>query len=261
MTKRTILLDGDINAYQVAASIEVAVNWGDDPEIGVDLWTLHSDEAEGIQKLDDQIAAIQDELEADRVVVALTDTHNFRKDVLPTYKDNRAKNRKPVCLPQMRQHLRDNYEVFERPGLEGDDVLGILATSKRIIPGEKIIVSIDKDMKTLPCLYYRTTHPDDGIVEVTEDEADYWHMFQTLTGDTTDGYKGCPGIGPKKAEAILEMALEEGEPMWDAVVRAYVKAKLSEEEALVQARCARILRAADYNFKKKEPILWTPKEN
>ena len=55
---------------------------------------------------------------------------------------------------------------------------------------------------------------------------------------------------------ILQQAAE-GE-LWAAVVATYEKAKLSEGDALTQARVARILRASDYDFKRKEPILWQP---
>tara|TARA_R100000700_G_C3130555_1_gene115965 strand:- start:592 stop:885 length:294 start_codon:yes stop_codon:yes gene_type:complete len=87
---------------------------------------------------------------------------------------------------------------------------------------------------------------------VTETLANYMHLYQTLVGDATDNYKGCPGVGPKKATEILE------EPTWDSVVKAFEKAGLTEEDALVQARVARILRADDYNFHKEEVILWQP---
>ncbi|WP_142850689.1 exonuclease [Telmatospirillum sp. J64-1] len=242
----TLLIDGDIIAYQVAAGIEKPIHWGDD------LWTLHSDAAEGRAILDDRLTGLLESLDADRLVIALTDGDNWRKEVYPSYKTNRAKIRKPVCLPEMRRHLSAEYETFQRPGLEGDDVLGILATHPKLIPGEKIVVSIDKDMKTIPGLHYNLSK-DDGVVEVSEAEADYWHLFQTLTGDQTDGYPGCPGIGPKKAEDILK-----DDPSWERVVTAYVKAKLTEDDAIVQARVARILRYTDYDFKKKRPILWTP---
>lgn len=243
---RTLLVDGDINAYQVAASIEKPIHWGDD------LWTLHSDAAAGRDALDAQLTGLMETLEADHMIIAMTGPSNFRMDVLPTYKSNRKDTRKPVCLPQMRQHIFDNYDTRMFDGLEGDDVLGIMATGK-FIKGEKIIVSIDKDMKTIPASYYRMSHPDEGVIEVTEEEADYWHLTQTLTGDTTDGYKGCPGVGPKRAADLLDVDCS-----WDTVVRAYEKAKLGEGEALIQARCARILRASDFNSKTKEPILWTP---
>jgi DNA polymerase-1 len=84
-------------------------------------------------------------------------------------------------------------------------------------------------------------------------------------GDTTDGYPGCQGIGPKKAEAILREALDpkiitphDQRLMWEAVVAAFKKAELTEDFALQMARVARILRVEDYDFQNKCPILWTP---
>jgi DNA polymerase-1 len=75
-----------------------------------------------------------------------------------------------------------------------------------------------------------------------------------LTGDAVDNYKGCPGIGKKKADILLR---EEG-VKWKTVVDAFAKAGLDEFAALTQARVARILRAEDYNFKNEEVLLWTP---
>jgi len=91
-------------------------------------------------------------------------------------------------------------------------------------------------------------------------------MMQTLMGDTTDGYSGCPWVGEKKARDAL------GEPQdghlslwWDLVVDTYENATrkgenlgLGIEDALVQARVARICRAEDYDFNKQEAIPWTP---
>ncbi|MGA1496056.1 MAG: phage exonuclease, partial [Rhodothermales bacterium] len=95
---------------------------------------------------------------------------------------------------------------------------------------------------------------DSGIRTVTADEADHFHMMQTLCGDSTDGYAGCPGVGPKKAEAILN-----GGSSWSAVVAAFEKAGLSAFEAIVQARVSRILRHGDFNPKTSEVRLWEPK--
>ena len=77
------------------------------------------------------------------------------------------------------------------------------------------------------------------------------HLYQTLVGDSTDNYKGCPGIGPKKASAMLDI-----DPSWDTVAGAFQKAGLTEAEALVQAQVAKILRHEDYNFDLEEVILW-----
>ena len=247
---RVLLIDADVLAYRTACAVEKATEW----EPGY--WTWFCDENDVKRAISEEIDRIMAKTEGHSYKLCLTDTVNWRMDVLPTYKGKRANVKKPLVLKPIRQWLLEARGATMRPNLEGDDVMGILATWSGL-KGDKIIVSIDKDMKTIPGLYLRTL--DDDVIELTEDEADYWHMFQTLMGDSTDGYSGCPGVGPKKAEAILE-GVPSGD-RWNAVVMVYADKKLGEEEALTQARVARILRASDFNFKTKEPILWTPPSN
>jgi len=92
-------------------------------------------------------------------------------------------------------------------------------------------------------------------------------MKQVLTGDTVDNYKGCPGIGPKKAdeflmpvhEALLGLTVEEHlAALWVTVTMVYESKGFTAEDALIQARCARILRHGDYNFTTEEVTLWKP---
>ncbi|MBN9346623.1 MAG: hypothetical protein J0I48_10565 [Devosia sp.] len=255
---RTLLLDADVIAYAAASSNEKAM------ELEGGYWTWHCNIDDVKEQIDDEIAALVKKFKGTSYKLCLTDSiGNFRKSVLPTYKGNRATVKKPVVLKPIRDWLIEERDAYFRPALEGDDVMGILATGT-MIPGEKIIVSIDKDMKTIPGLFARGG--DAKVVQITEDEANYWHLYQTLIGDTTDGYSGCPGVGPVKATAILngvkaDVAAFGGDFLpiaWAAVVLAYEKAGLTEADALVQARVARILRASDYNFKTKEPILWQP---
>jgi len=245
-TVPTLLVDGDIIAYRAAMLAEKSVNWGEG------LWTVHAYEEEALRILTDQIGTIQDTFPGSECIYALTDGVNFRTSIYPLYKSNRKEVRKPLLLPFIRQHMLDEYRTYLRPTLEGDDCLGILATSPTIIPGEKIIVSIDKDMKTIPGRYYDFNKKK--MHELSVEQADRYHLYQTLIGDTTDGYPGCKGIGPVSAERLLET---KG-ATWDTVVTAYAKAGLTEQDALVQARCARILRASDFDFKAKKVILWTP---
>lgn len=246
MQQVTLLIDGDIVCYEAASAVEQETQWDDD------LWTLHSNLDEAKALVEAKLLGWQERFSAD-VVVAFSDSVNFRKTVYPEYKSNRKSKRKPIVYKPLKQWMEGVWETYQRPGLEGDDVLGILATHPTAIRGQKIIVSIDKDMKTIPT-YVWNPDKDDQPRLIDEAEADYWHLYQTLTGDTTDGYPGLPGCGPKGAEKVLE------DPTWDAVVEAYAKKGLTEEDALVQARCARILRHTDYDFKKKEPILWSPTE-
>ena len=254
----TLLIDGDIVAYKAATVTEEAINWGDQDGFG-DIWTLHSDPEDGKELIEKEISYYVKDLNADKVVVALTDKDNFRKSISDSYKSNRKSTRKPLCLPALRKFLFDEYETWMRPGLEADDVIGILMTSKKIIKGDKISVSIDKDFKTIPGKHYNMNSKE--IYEVDEAEANYWHLHQTLTGDKTDGYSGCPGVGPVAADKILDPFLQAEQTYqeaWLGLVNAYEKGGLDAEEALTNARLARILRASDYDFKKKEPILWEP---
>ncbi len=253
---RTLLVDGDISIYQVAAAAEVATDWGNG------LWTLHSDEYEAKFQLDEVFSRYKEVLEADKMIVALSDTRSFRYDVYPDYKHNRVGKRQPLLRQRLKEYVLDNYNTYLRPNLEGDDVLGILATSTVIIPkGEKIIVSEDKDMKTIPGLICNfKKYEEEGIKSISPEEARYWHMYQTLTGDAADGYKGCPSCGPKTAEKILGEDPSEWtyEIMWQKVVEAYEKKGLTEADALQIARIARICQKEDYNYKERKVILWTP---
>lgn len=255
MTQINLLIDADVVAYNAAASCEKATDWGDG------FWTWHCDFDAVIAKCEERIADMVETFSADSIVLCLTDSdHNFRKDVLPTYKGNRVSTKKPMVLKAVKQWMIDEHDAYLKPTLEGDDCMGILAT-RRPKPGvQNIIVSIDKDMKTIPGHFSR----DGKTVQViSEPEADWWHFYQTLTGDTTDGYSGCPAIGPKTAEKIIGslddyIANPDPAAAWAAIVAAFTKAKLGANEALTQARVARILRASDYDFIKKEPILWMP---
>ena len=130
--------------------------------------------------------------------------------------------------------------------LEADDAIGIYATK---YPGN-IIVSPDKDMRQIPGKLYDFKE----TVEITPDEGARWHLIQTMAGDNTDGYSGVPGIGVKKAEKIFE---EKGYT-WKAVVETFVEKDMTEEDALINARLARILTTDDYDHERKEPILWRP---
>ena len=243
--KRTLLIDADILLYQESMAVEQEFDWGDD------WWTLYGDLREAQERVDVWLLDIKDLLDADDFLLTLTGRTNWRKDVLPTYKSNRKGKRKPVVYKALKQYVVDVYKTAFFDCLEADDVMGILQTDPANA-SETVIVSEDKDMLSIPGLLYRPIRPEEGVQEITLEDADRNHLLQALTGDSTDGYGGCPGIGPKTAEKILK------ENDWSLVVAAYEKAGLTEEDALQQARVARILRYGEYDSKKDEVNLWTP---
>jgi DNA polymerase-1 len=82
-------------------------------------------------------------------------------------------------------------------------------------------------------------------------------MWQTICGDATDCYPGAYRVGPKSdyAEDIISADRED---LWDIVLAAFASVGLTEEDAIHQARQAHILRHTDYDYQRKEPLLWSP---
>jgi len=242
MTK--LLIDSDILLYQSAFAVEKEVRWDDD------IITLHTDANELISALDRSLETIQANLGGD-IILAMTHSRNFRKTLYPAYKANRT-SRKPLGFHTGREYLAATYQTYERPWLEADDCLGILAG---LHGSDCIVVSADKDLLQIPGLH--ASMEGATVTRVTPEDGEAMFWKQALTGDATDNYPGCPGIGPVKAWSILK-DLKTTEERWAAVVATYRKHGLSEEYALTQARLAKILTPDLYNFETKEAILWNP---
>ena len=234
-----LLIDADIVAFKAAASAETPVNWGDG------LWTLHSFEQDVAIRIDDMISKLEEEAPVQDVALALSDKANFRKNIADYYKANRKDVRKPMLLQYARQYMIDNYNTIMYKNLEADDVLGILGSSN----SETIIWSEDKDLQTVPAKHWI----DGEVVEISLADANRFHLVQTLVGDATDNYKGCPSVGHKTAEKILDKDCS-----WDAVVKAFESKGLSEAVALENAQLAFILRDGYYDTDTGEVTLWTP---
>jgi len=248
----TLLLDADIIAFKIAATAQKTFAFpGCEPSVVVDDW------AEVTPRIDAEVARLKDILKAEKVIVCLScpTEENFRLRVLPSYKGTRDYSKRPVYLGAVKDYLEANYPSYRRPSLEADDIMGILSTHPKLVPGRKVIVSEDKDMQTIPGWLFNPNKDTTKPRLISVEMADRYHLYQTLIGDATDGYSGCPGCGPVKAERVFDT----NGASWATVLSVYEATGLTEEDALVQARVARILRASDYNFKRKEVILWTPK--
>ena len=236
-----ILIDCDYIVYKCCAAAETEMDFGDDVIV---VTSTFSDAYKCVKR---DLDRIQSDLGSfdDELILFFTSPNNFRKKILPEYKGHRQR-KKPCGFKRIISELKKNYRVILKDTLEADDALGIYATK---YPGN-IIVSPDKDMRQIPGKLYDFKE----TVDITPEEGAKWHLIQTMSGDNTDGYSGVPGIGVKKAEKIFE---EKGYT-WQAVVETFIEKELTEEDALCNARLARILQTSDYDHKNKEPILWTP---
>jgi DNA polymerase-1 len=253
VSRQLLLIDGDQYLYRACAACEKDVRWDDENHV------LTSNEQEVWDTVQGALKKVFDHFGHTEHVLAMGEAPYFRHKLDLAYKGGRG--RKPLCFYDIRDRMKEKYKVVTMPGIEADDILGILATKPNDV--DKIIVCKDKDLKQVPGKLW------DGFkfFNITEEQADYHHLYQTLVGDKSDGYSGCPGIGPKKAEQVLyqpddERAgvkkAEQRKSRWERVVAAYEKAGLTADDALLQARLARILRWDDWDSKKKEPILWSP---
>ena len=238
----TLLIDGDLYLFRAATSVEEETDWGDD------IWSLSTDLSAAKRVFNSMVDGFKQALNANDVVITLSGSSNFRRGVEPTYKAARKKTRKPVGYSAMVEWVKETWDYVLVDELEADDVMGIMGS----IPGTKaIIVSDDKDMKSIPGKLYRPQSNE--RMTISQAEADRYFLTQTLTGDPTDGYAGCPTMGPKTAEKALGT-----HPTWDAVVSAYQKQKLNADYALTQARLARILRHTDWDDEAGAVKLWEP---
>ena len=238
-----LLIDCDYIVYKCCAAAETELDFGDDVIV---VTSKFSDAYKCVQR---DIDIIKREFPFyDEIILFFTSPNNFRKKILPEYKGHR--NRKKTCgFKRVINQLKKDYKVIVKDTLEADDTMGIYATK---YPGN-IIVSPDKDMKQIPGKLYNF----DETVDITPEEGARWHLIQTMSGDNTDGYSGVPGIGIKRAEKIFS---EKGYT-WQAVVETFEEKGMTEADALINARLARILTINDYDEAKKEPILWTAPSN
>lgn len=217
------LLDGDIFAFRVACTTE--------------------NEGEGIARyrLEDMldVAIIDSGINSYRIF--LTGEDNFRKQIYPEYKANRTKP-KPRHLQFLREFLKEKWEAEEERGLEADDLLGINQTE------DTIILSIDKDLLQVPGEHYNFVKKEFNIVSPIEGIQSFYR--QLLIGDRSDNIFGVAGVGPVKANKLINTLTNEQE-MFDKV-KCWYK---NDKHLLMNGRCLHIKRTIDDDWKTKYETL------
>ena len=235
-----LLIDADFIVYKSCAAAETEVDFGSDVIL------VTSNFSDALSATRRELTKIRDQFGSfTPLILFFSDTVNFRKKILPEYKGHRNR-KKPCGYKRVINQLKTEFEVIIMPELEADDAMGVYATQH---PGN-CIVSPDKDMKQIPGKLYNL----DEQFTVSKESGAAWHLTQCLSGDQTDGYGGVPGIGVKRAETLFN---KEGYS-WKTVIKAFTDKVLTEYDAILNARLAKILTIDDYDTTKQEVRLWTP---
>ena len=216
---KILLVDADTIVYATCSTLEVEV---DDGEYEIDLELAERVFIEKISFMKNRVGC--GELE-----VFFSGPNNFRYSIFPTYKQNRKKMRHPEGRKELTALLTEKYEnCYTTDGWEADDEV---VYRKHNFPDKYLLSAIDKDViGATPGRHYN--YNKDIFIVTSRESAVFWPYLQCITGDTSDGLKGVPGIGPKKALGFINEEMNE-EELWKGVVEAYTSKGLSEKDALV----------------------------
>ncbi len=137
--------------------------------------------------------------------IYLTGKNNFRDKVatIRGYKAHRDKLAKPVYYDEIKRYLIDTWNAEVVDDMEADDAMAIKQMEHyEALDDWTCICSIDKDLDQVPGWHYNWMRDD--MYQIKLADALRYYAKQMLTGDSTDNILGIPGIGPKKADKILE---------------------------------------------------------
>lgn len=160
-----------------------------------------------------------DAFNPDGVVVAFDKGKpRVRMEMLPQYKAQRPPMDPDLHaqFPMIKELLAAlNVPILQSEGWEGDDILGTMARLGEEAGCDMLLVTGDRDMYQLVTEHVNVVSTRKGLSDVAimtpESVDDVYHGitpalvpdFYGLKGDTSDNIPGVPGIGPKKASALI----------------------------------------------------------
>lgn len=174
-----------------------------------------------------QLVRVMEKLDADgykydKLELFLTGKGNFRDTIakVKPYKGNRLLMEKPLHYQGIRRYLQNRWGALVINGWEADDEVAMQAHVHDYDPEQVMIVSQDKDLRTVPGLlfnYRRNTYE-----LITQKSALVNFYRQILTGDQTDNIAGCYRAGETKAKKLVTEDMTEKE-MYYAVLEEFSK--------------------------------------
>ncbi len=150
-------------------------------------------------------------VEFDKLELYLTGKGNFRESIatIKGYKANRKDNVRPVHYKGIRRYMRERWGAQVVRGWEADDALAMAAHAHGYDSDAVVLVSQDKDLRTIPGRHYNPRKKAWSIV--TKQEALLNFYRQVITGDAVDNIGGCHKAGPKAADQLLSVLFDQDE--------------------------------------------------
>lgn len=144
-----------------------------------------------------------DMFNGDECTSYLYDSGNYRYDLatIKPYKGNRVDVRRPKYMEEMKQYMVDVWDAKLVRGMESDDAIAIDHYSDT----EKysVIIAQDKDLiQGVPGWVFNPIK--DELKYNSLSQANMFHFYQMLVGDTADNIPGIKGIGDKRASALIQ---------------------------------------------------------
>tara|TARA_B100001063_G_C16675936_1_gene509049 strand:- start:272 stop:964 length:693 start_codon:yes stop_codon:yes gene_type:complete len=229
-----ILIDGDMLVYRVGFAC-------DEETEDVAVRTLDNYLSEMVMDLSEHYTSS---------IVYLTGKGNFRDEVAVTlpYKGNRSEKRVPVHKNLLRDYMVSDWNAQVVDGMEADDAIAMKATE---LDHDAIICSLDKDFKQVPCPMYDYTKK--VLTAVKKDDAMRWLYKQALMGDRVDNIPGIRGIGPKKADKIIDPCTTEWE-CYSTCLTHYWDNELDEDRLLESLNLLYLLRSQEDKYEKPSEV-------
>ena len=188
-----------------------------------------------------------------------TPKKTFRKELFKEYQSHRPETAAgfKIQIPIIRDLIDiSGLKRIEKPGFEADDVIGTLSKKFSDEDIKILILTGDKDIMQLSRSNVFVITPLKGISSINiygpQQVMERFGIppelipdFKALMGDSSDNYKGAPGIGPKTATKLLqeyksiEQLIENIETVMPQRIRTILKE--NKETIILSKQLATIL--------------------
>jgi len=191
---------------------------------------------------------------AQQVIIAADQgSSTYRKAIYPNYKQNRKDKFDQQSEAEKLEFelffedftatlelLAESYPVLRFQGVEADDIAAYIVSKKRRLKVDEIwLMSSDKDWDLLikpgvgrfSYVTRKETTWESWSDQYSFEPEQYIHV-KCLMGDSGDNVPGVPGIGPKRAQQLVE----EYGTTWDIINSIPISGKYKYIEALNQSK-------------------------